>query len=161
MSKPKKKRNKKYVPKPASKWTLSARLIKANYILQPLESLIEEMEKAGTVDTINGKVVVFDRFLNEYYELAPAARGFIDVFDIINRRHGTNLDLTPISQLIARLEYGAPVTAKETESAKASLAQIRTAIRSLPAGALVNAIKDADLKIALERRMQEEESADK
>lgn len=157
MGKPKKKRDKRYVPKPISKWTLSHRLCKANFILQPLERLIEGLEVEGTVDTINGKVVVFDRFRNEWYEVAPAIRGFLDVFDIINRRHGAGIDISLIGQLAARLEYGAPITPKETERAKLGLAQIRTVIRSLPAEALVNAINDADLKIALEQKIQEEE----
>lgn len=151
MSKPKKKRNKRYVPRPIG-LTRVDRLCITQRIMQPMDSLIENMERYGTVDTIRNRVVVHDPEKQEWYELLPAARGFLDVFEIWARRYNAVLETTGIRQLVSRLEYSAPVTQLELDAAKRDLNQIRTILQRADLHTLTEAIRDADIKIAIENR---------
>lgn len=154
MGKPKKKRNKRYVPKRCELIMLADRLCKTQRIMQPLDSLIEGMERYGTVDTIRNRIVVHDVEKAEWYELLPCARGFLDVFEIWARRHSYPLDTTGIRQLISRLEYSAPVTQIELDRAKRDLNEIRRILQRADVSTLTEAIRDADIKIEIENRME-------
>lgn len=154
MSKPKKKRTKRYVPRPIG-LTRVDRMCITQRIMQPMDSLVEEMERYGTVDTIRGRIVVHDTERQEWYELLPAMRGFLDVFEIWARRHGAVLETTGIRQLASRLEYSAPVTQLELDAAKRDLNQIRTILQRADLHTLTEAIRDADIKIAIESREKE------
>ncbi|MCM1516249.1 MAG: hypothetical protein NC080_07565 [Paraprevotella sp.] len=149
-AKPKKKRNKKYVPKRVELIPLASRLCKTQRIMQPLDSLIEGMERYGTVDTIRNNVVVHDVAAQEWYELLPCARGFLDVFEIWARRHNYALKTTGIHQLISRLEYSAPVTPLELDAAKKELNEVRRIMQRADVASLLEAVRDAGIKIAIE-----------
>lgn len=150
----KKKRNKRYIPR-RQPLTFAERLCTTQRIMQPLDSLVENMERYGTVDTIRNRIVVHDTERQEWYELLPAARGFLEVFEIWARRHNAVLETTGIRQLVSRLEYSAPVTQLELDAAKRDLNQIRRILQRADLHTLTEAIRDADIKIEIENRMEE------
>lgn len=149
MNKRKKKRNKRYVPRPIG-LTRVDRMCITQRIMQPMDSLIENMERYGPVDTIRNRIGVYDPEKQEWYELLPAARGFLDVFEIWSRRHNAVLGTTGIRRLVSRLEYRAPVTQLELDAAKRDLNQIWTILQRADLHALTEVIRDADIKIAIE-----------
>lgn len=152
MPKSKKKRNKPYRPRPLDKSSLAADLTRVNFIMQPFDELIDGLENRGTVDMIDNVIIFHDRFSDERYPLIPAAKGFLDVFDIWERRKGAECNMTPLHQLIARLEYGAPITELELASAKEALMRMRKVIRTMTIDEMYELTEDAEIKIMLEKR---------
>lgn len=126
-----KKRNRKYVPKRFSP-KLSSNPVLVSYIMAPIDDMISELETRGTLSVSEkGEAVFSDMLYGETYNLVPAARGFLDVFGVIEKRKGISIGLEPVRQLINRIHYLSPVTQRELDAAKAGVERMRAALRLL------------------------------
>ncbi|WP_152609393.1 hypothetical protein [Bordetella avium] len=82
-------------------------MVKAQYTLEPLEAVIDQIERTGAVDTDQrGTPIFFCNSDGGWYESASAIDGMADFFDMWAIRHARTLDVTPLRQLAARLSAG-------------------------------------------------------
>ncbi|WP_286936173.1 hypothetical protein [Achromobacter sp. UBA4530] len=85
-------------------------LIKTQQTLAPLEAIIDQMERDGTVTVDPRGVPVFHCVSDgEWYASAPAIAGMADFFDMWATRHGREFKATALRQLAKRLDVGMPI----------------------------------------------------
>ncbi|CAB3729208.1 hypothetical protein [Achromobacter piechaudii] len=85
-------------------------LIKTQQTLAPLESIIDQIERDGTVTVDMRGVPVFHCVADgEWYASAPAIAGMADFFDMWATRHSHAFQATALRQLAARLEASMPI----------------------------------------------------
>ena len=153
MSKQKKKRDKKYVPRRVGAIPLRCLPHKVALIMEPFDSLLRELRVHGTVSVNKRNVCVFeDAIFGEVYPLVPAARGFLLSFAIWSRRTGNPIDLTGVEQLLARLEYGAPVTELELSAAERGVDAMRQALYRMTNKEASELVNDASIRMEFEKQ---------
>ncbi|MCP1404464.1 hypothetical protein [Achromobacter insolitus] len=84
-------------------------LVKAQYTLEPLESLIDQIERLGTVYTAQGEAIFPNHGDGVWYPAVGAVAGMADFFEMWAIRHNKPLNVSALRQLAARLENGMPV----------------------------------------------------
>jgi len=101
-------------------------LVKADYVLAPLEAVIAQIELRGTVDVSDAGVPVFrDPFGPHWYQTAPAIAGIVEFFDQWGIRNQKPVPLTPLRQLHARLDYVMPIDQAMLDEVKAVMPALR------------------------------------
>lgn len=117
-----KPRQKAYRPKP----TRIPMLVKAQYTLEPLEAVIDQIERNGTVDVDRrGTPVFFCNTDGGWYESAPAILGMADFFDMWATRHGREFKAAALRQLANRLEVGMPIDMPLMAALRAEIPTLR------------------------------------
>ncbi|MGE8629494.1 hypothetical protein [Achromobacter denitrificans] len=87
-------------------------LIKTQQTLAPLEAIIDQIQRDGTVTVDARGVPIFYCVADgEWYASAPAILGMADFFDMWATRHGREFKAVALRQLAKRLEVGMPVDA--------------------------------------------------
>lgn len=85
-------------------------LIKTQQTLAPLESIIDQIDRDGTVTTDDRGVPIFHCVADgEWYASAPAILGMADFFDMWAVRHGHVFKAVALRQLAKRLGVGMPI----------------------------------------------------
>ncbi|MGW9066958.1 hypothetical protein ACWGPO_22975 [Achromobacter animicus] len=85
-------------------------LIKTQQTLAPLESIIDQIQRDGTVTVDARGVPIFYCVADgEWYASAPAISGMADFFDMWATRHGSPFKAAALRQLAKRLDVGMPV----------------------------------------------------
>ncbi|MDX3986889.1 MAG: hypothetical protein QHC88_16700 [Achromobacter sp.] len=85
-------------------------LVKTQQTLAPLESIIDQIERDGTVTVDARNVPIFHCVADgEWYASAPAIAGMADFFDMWAVRHGHAFKAAALRQLANRLEAGMPI----------------------------------------------------
>lgn len=116
------RRNKRYVPRVAR----LPMLIKTQQTLAPLESIIDQIERDGTVTVDARGLPIFHCVADgEWYASAPAIAGMADFFDMWATRHGSQFKATALRQLAKRLEVGMPVDAPLLAALHAEIPSLR------------------------------------
>lgn len=152
MAKSKPKRNKKYVPKYSKDLPLRTCPWKVDFLMSPIDDVLQELEHHGTVNVDSkGKPVFVDTSFGEVYPMVAAALGFIEMWEIYERRYEKQLDLAPLKNLIMRLHYGTVVTDTELQPAKAAVRRIKDALYTMTVEDVARLCKDAQIKFELEK----------
>lgn len=152
MAKSKPKRNKKYVPKYVKDLPLRTCPWKVDFLMSPIDDVLSELEHHGTINVDNkGKPVFIDKSFGEVYPMVAAALGFIEMWEIYERRYDKQLDLAPLKNLVMRLHYGAVVTDTELQPAKDVVTRIRKALYGMTIADVSRLCKDAQIKFELEK----------
>jgi hypothetical protein len=101
-------------------------LVKADYVLAPLEAVLMQMELRGTVDVdATGTPVFRDPFGSHWYATAPAIAGIVEFVDQWGIRNQKPVPLAPLRQLHARLDYVMPVDQAMLDEVKALMPALR------------------------------------
>ncbi|MGE8691490.1 MAG: hypothetical protein ACN6PJ_30385 [Achromobacter sp.] len=101
-------------------------LIKTQQTLAPLEAIIDQIERDGTVATDDRGVPIFYCIEDgQWYASAPALVGMADFFDMWATRHGSQFKATALRQLAKRLEVGMPVDAPLLTALHAEIPTLR------------------------------------
>ncbi|WP_143218651.1 hypothetical protein [Achromobacter xylosoxidans] len=101
-------------------------LIKTQQTLAPLEAIIDQIQREGTVTIDTRGVPVFYCVADgEWYASAPAIAGMADFFDMWAVRHGRAFKATALRQLAKRLEVGMPVDAPLMAALHAEIPALR------------------------------------
>lgn len=123
MAHPTKRRHKAYRPCPDRPLPM---LFKMQYVLGPLESIIDGIERTGTVDTEAGGTPIFQPYGEKTWcASVPAIIGIVDFFDMWATRHNHPLNLEGLRQLAKRLEYAMPLTQANIDAARAVMTVLR------------------------------------
>lgn len=113
--------------KPARSKAAPAMLIKMMCVLDPLERILDDIERTGMIDTANGQPVF--QLLAEAgavaYPAPPALEGMADFFEMFCHRRGARMDLVGIRQLAKKLEYGMTLSQANIDAARADMQKMR------------------------------------
>lgn len=145
---------KRQIRAPSSRVKMRARPDLMVSLFFQVDSVLDQIEHQGEIDTING-VPVYKYIDGKYWELIPDFGGFIEAFAMKQSRYRT-YNTTPLKQLLHRLEYDAPITELEIKSARKSLEQIRKTVQNMTLKEVAELVKDAQIKFAFERKFLEE-----
>ena len=101
-------------------------LIKTQQTLAPLESIIDQIQRDGTVTVDPRGVPVFHCVADgEWYASAPAIAGMADFFDMWATRHGREFKAVALRQLAKRLEVGMPIDGPLMAALQAEIPALR------------------------------------
>jgi len=132
--------------------TLKSQPIKMRLVFGPLESIIDQLEREGTVDcATNGTPIFKDDCDGHWYCTVSALNGVIDAYEIHERRHGRSLNLEPLRVLSNKLSYGMPIFESDTTAARACLGRMRAETMQMTSDYAAQLIKDFQIKEALEK----------
>ena len=118
----------------------------------PVESFLDRILREGTVDELHGKVAAHDDTTQRWYEFIPAVRGLLEFHRIAAQRHGWNMDLEPLSQLITKLANGSLIFAKDVLSAQNSIGPLKQMAGQLTLGEAVDINTTVNIKIKLQNK---------
>ena len=145
--KPAKRRNKRYVRRPMR----TPMIVGAQLVLGPLERIIDQIARDGTVDASPRGTPMFQDGDGQWYDTAAALEGVIWHLEMHCARHGRALPLQPLRQLHACLKYMSPIT----ETLLRDLQQV------LPSIQRAMALADPDEQISILRQAQIKEEFEK
>ncbi|EEO27696.2 hypothetical protein [Oxalobacter paraformigenes] len=127
MSRQNKRRNKTYRPRDPGCVKLKTLPWVIDSVFSPLYSIIDQLEEDGTIYVANDDVPLFlNRKDGRFYETVSAVTGFIEGYEIHERRTGRNLHMDPLRHLVALIKNGEMITPSDTRHAREALDRIRT-----------------------------------
>lgn len=91
-------------------------------VFRPLETIIRQIEREGTVEACQGRPVFREESRGGWYEFVPALKGVIDFHQLAAERKGITIDCTQLTKFAKKLDAGMPLTLGE---AKANLRDVR------------------------------------
>ncbi|WP_029953836.1 hypothetical protein [Achromobacter sp. DH1f] len=101
-------------------------LIKAQQTLAPLEAIIDQIERDGTITTDARGTPIFHCVADgEWYASAPAISGMADFFDMWATRHGSPFKAAALRQLANRLDVGMPIDGPLMAALQAEIPALR------------------------------------
>lgn len=125
---------------------------KLRAVFSPLESILDQLERDGTVDcAANGVPVFKDENDGIWYCTVSALNGVIDAYEIHERRFNRNLHLEALRQLSNKLKYSMPLFESDTKAARECMARMRLETAQMTADYAKQLIKDFQIKEALEK----------
>lgn len=149
MAKP---RNKKYQPKSDDNVKLKMQPWKMQAVFQPLEDILNQLEKNGTVDATTGGTPIFkDAIDGHWYESSEAIMGVVEAYEIHEIRSGCQIGLSSMRQLAHRLKYSMAIFESDTVACRACLQRMKRETMQMTAGYARQLIKDFQIKEQLEK----------
>ena len=125
---------------------------KLRAVFRPLECILDQLERDGTVDVTPSGVPIFkDSGDGNWYCTVTALNGVIEAYEIHERRHQRPLNLEALRVLSNKLKYGMPIFDSDTKSARGCLDRMRSETMLMTADYAKQLIKDFQIKEALER----------
>ena len=151
------KKRSPYRPKYASNlWTASRTLATQPWriasSLEPIETMLEQIERHGTVDSAQGEVIFRDCGSAHYYSMVPALRGVVEMFTIASRRKGWSLDLGALARLAKKLDVACPLQQSDIDAARAAIEGIRRHAPGLTLGEADDLVNTIKIREAMEKR---------
>lgn len=125
---------------------------KMKAVFGPLESILDQLERDGTVDcATNGAPVFKDNVDGHWYCTVSALNGVIEAYEIHERRYNRTLGLEPLRILSNKLQYGMPIFESDTKAARECLVRMRVETMQMTADYAKQLTKDFQIKEALEK----------
>lgn len=146
-----KKRKKAYRPRSADGIKLKMQPWKVSAVMDPLLSILDQLEKHGTIDVAGKDAPVFrDAVDGDWYHSPTAIMGVVEAYEIHERRTGVDLHLDGLRRLAKALQYDMPINGVMTAAARLSLSHIRAATLEMTAGYARDLVKDFQIMEALQ-----------
>lgn len=150
MSKPHRKaqraRNKRYVPKPIR----TPMLIGAELVLRPLEQIIDRLEIDGTVDVDGRGTPVFQDGDGQWYEAAGAIEGLMWHIEMLAIRHGMDLPLDGMRELVTAFRYLVPVQPSTMAKLRLAMPELRRVLSMADPDEQISLMRQTQIKAELE-----------
>lgn len=128
-------------------------LIKTQQTLAPLEAIIDQIERDGTVTVDARNVPIFHCVADgEWYASAPAIAGMADFFDMWAVRHGHAFKAAALRQLANRLEAGMPIDAPLMAALRAEIPTLRRIGASLNQADASDLLRQTQILAEMEAR---------
>lgn len=115
-------------------------IVKADYVLAPVEAVLAQIELRGTVDVLPDGTPIFQAADGSWCPTAGAIEGLADFFEMWAGRHATVVNVAPLRQLCAQFEYSRPVddgTLHDVRGALPALRRIAGAMSQAEASSLI------------------------
>lgn len=118
----------------------------------PLDQIMDRMEIDGTVETAQGRPVLYDAGSGGWYEIAPAIMGVVDFHRIAAERHGWQIDLNPLTKLAKKLEHGSPIFSRDLDAVRATAAICKRHAGELTLREAQDILRTVRIQIEMEKR---------
>lgn len=126
-------------------------IVKMNTVLSPLEAILDQLERDGTVHTDARGTPIFKAAPeNEWFAMVPALLGVIDMFSMWATRRGKVFDLSALQRLAHKLEYGMPVSQSDVRAVRALLPYMQRVACTLSHDEAKNLVLQTQIKEELE-----------
>ncbi|MDQ2150092.1 hypothetical protein RBI22_15340 [Alcaligenaceae bacterium C4P045] len=126
-------------------------IVKADTALRPLEEVIDQIERHGTVDVSERGAPVFKPPGEcQWMDIAPAIAGLADTFEIYASRHGREINVRPLRVLCAALESGADVTQTNLTELHTLMPRLRAISARFGQKEAVDLVRVTEIKAELE-----------
>lgn len=101
-------------------------IVKMTTVLAPLEAIIDQLERDGTVHVDERGTPIFKTGPeNEWFAMAPALLGVVDMFEMWATRHGKAFDMSALTRMANKLQYGMPVMPADTAAVRDMLPRMQ------------------------------------
>lgn len=127
-------------------------LLRMQYVLAPLERILDDIERTQHVTTADGQPV-FDlpnESAQHIYPMVPAIEGIVDFYEMYWVRRDQNKTLPGLRQLAKRLQYSMPLTERETAAARADMAAMRAIVPILSPSEAADLLLQTQIKAEME-----------
>lgn len=125
-------------------------LVGTDLVLRPLERIIEQIERDGTVNASRRGVPIFQQD-GKWYETAAAIEGVIWHFETFAARHQIDLPLDALRELHTALKYLVPVFERTLTGVKAALPVLRRAMSLADPDEQIDILMGAQIRAEQER----------
>lgn len=128
-------------------------IVKAVAVLAPLEAILDQLERDGTIQVdARGRPIFLAPLENQWFAMVPALQGIVDLFEMWATRHGRNVDMTALARLANKLHYSMPITETDIQAVRALMPAIRRIAGLLPHDEARDLILQTQIKECLEAR---------
>ena len=128
-------------------------IVKAVAVLAPLEAILDQLERDGTIHVdARGRPIFLAPLENQWFAMVPALQGIVDLFEMWATRHGRNVDMTALARLANKLDYSMPITETDIQAVRALMPAIRRIAGLLPHDEARDLILQTQIKECLEAR---------
>lgn len=127
-------------------------LVRMQYVLAPLERILDDIERTQHVAAANGQPV-FDlpnESARHIFPMVPAIEGIVDFYEMYWARRGQDKTLPGLRQLAKRLQYSMPLTERETAAARQDMATMRGIVPTLSSDEATDLILQTQIKAEME-----------
>lgn len=126
-------------------------IVKAANVLGPLEGILDQLERHGTIHVDErGRPIFLAPLENEWFAMVPALQGMVDLFEMWAIRHSRSIDMSALTQLANKLHYSMPITESDISSVRALLPVMRRVAGLLPHAEARDLILQTQIKECLE-----------
>lgn len=140
------RRNKRYVPRPVH----TPMLIGAELAMRPLEQIIEQIDRDGTINTENG-IPVFLACDGDWYQSAEAIEGMVWHLEMWCQRHSRTLPLEPLRNLHKALSDLEPIGPGLLADLLTSMPALRRAMSLADPEDQLDLLRQTQIKSAMQR----------
>jgi len=113
-------------------------------VFHPLESVLDRLERDGTVDAVGRQIVFREESAGELYDLPAALRGVIEFHQLAEVKYGIDSETGALERFANKLEYGMPVFAADLDAVRENIATCKRqamALRVSQAASLIDAVR--------------------
>lgn len=90
-------------------------------VFGPLESILNQIEKDGTVMACGNQIVFLEDGSGGWYDAVAALHGVIEFHQIAEMRYGLAVDTAQLIKLANKLDSGAPIFESDIQAARESI----------------------------------------
>ena len=113
-------------------------------VFHPLESVLDRLEREGTVDAVGRQIVFREESRGELYDLPAALRGVIEFHQLAEVKYSIDGETGVMEKFANKLEYGMPVFESDIAAVRENIATCKRqamALRVSQATALIDAVR--------------------
>lgn len=120
-------------------------------VFSPLETVLNRIEKEGTVDEAGLQVVFREDMRGGWYDLVAALRGVIEFHEIAQVRHQLPADLEAMAKFANKLEAGMPVFESDLASVREGIASCKRQAMQLRLSQATDIVQTIQIRSELDR----------
>jgi hypothetical protein len=140
------KRRKPYRPREVR----TPMIVGADLVLRPLEQIVDRLGIDGTVDVDGKGTPVFQAGDGQWYDAAGAIEGVVWHFEMMETRHGLQLPLDGLRELVIAFRYCVPIQGSTMVKLRAALPVLRQAMAGGDPADQVDILQQTRIKAELE-----------
>ena len=128
-------------------------IVKVDTVIRPLEAIIDQIERFGTVDVTESGLPVFKPTSETtWFATAPAVEGLADAFEMWGTRHAKAINVAPLRVLAHALATGAEITQTNLADLHALMPRLRAIAARFGHDEAKDIIQQTQIKAELEGR---------
>lgn len=124
---------------------------KVMMVFQPLETVLNRLEKEGTVDAAGRQVVFREDMRGGWYDLVAALRGVIEFYEIAQTRHQLPADVDAMARFANKLEAGMPVFEQDITAVRSCIASCKSQAMKLRLSQATDIVQTIQIRAELDR----------
>lgn len=121
-------------------------MLRVQRVFAPLESVLDEIEREGTVDTINGEPVFRALGDETWYSTYPAILGIVGLLEEWGRRTGRPIEGAALKRLANKLRASMPLAESDISDVRKEMLGLRRAVTQMTQAEALELLAWADSK---------------